>query len=588
MSSGQGPVVPEQEHDQENDTSAPGTIPAFPVRLDFEAIFHSSPNAYMVLDRNLKFVAANDSYLRSVGGARWEDIQGRNLFDAFPSNPDDPDDIGVRQVRASLHRVLEKREMDHLAVVPYTIPVRTAEGVVQEERYWSATHSPILDEQGEVAYILQHTVDVTELQQMKKALRAAEAASTGNIPAEQVEQGVFRRAQLVQAANQILETELRHFLKLFEQAPGFLAILTGPNHVFSLVNAAYSQLVGHREVIRKPLREALPEVKGQVFVELLDQVYTSGEPYVGRAMRILLQRRPGAPLDKVYVDFVYQPIFEQDGAISGIFVQGHDVTEEVRAHEELKQLNSTLEQRVKQRTEALEARNNELQQFAYIASHDMQEPLRKIQTFADLARTDFGDLLGQEGCFYLERIEDAAGRMSQILSDLLTFSRLATRQEPVTWTSVQEIMRAVLTDLDMTITQTSATIEVNGDTRFQADTNQLRQLLNHLVINAIKFKRPDVPPSIRIFCDGTDPEGKFCRITVEDNGIGFDEKYAERIFQPFERLHGKAAYPGTGMGLAICKRITERHRGTIRAESTPGKGSRFIVHLPIRHLDEPS
>lgn len=256
--------------------------------------------------------------------------------------------------------------------------------------------------------------------------------------------------------------------------------------------------------------------------------------------------------------------------------------EALRSQEKvLREINRTLEQRVEQRTKALEKRNYELQQFAYVASHDMQEPLRKIQTFADLTRSDFAEQLGDEGLFYLDRMQNAAARMTQILQDLLAFSRVATHQQPFTWTSVGAVMDIVLADLDLVIEKTGATIEVDADVTLKADVNQLRQLLNHLVMNAIKFRRDNVPLIVRVTADRSGGEKPLSRLIVEDNGIGFDEKYADRIFQPFERLHPKADYPGTGMGLAICRRIVERHGGTIRAESRPGKGSRFIVELPV-------
>ncbi len=555
--------------------------------IDFGALFNSSPNAYMVLDRRLRFVAANDAYLSSVGGVGREEIIGRPLFDAFPGDPDEPDNIGVRQVRASLERVLANGKVDHLAVIPYTIPVHTPGGVRNTERYWSATHTPILDDRGDVAYVLQHTVDVTELQQMKQALRAAEAAldADGRLPHEQIEEGVFRRAQIVQEANQTLEAERRRFQILFEQAPGFIAVLAGPQHVFSLVNAAYYQMVGHRDIVGKAVAQALPEVTEQGFIELLDEVYTTGEPFVGRGVQLYLERTPGAPLDEVYVDFLYQPIVEPDGSISGIFVQGHEVTDQLRAQEELRQLNSTLEQRVQQRTVELELRNRELQEFAYVASHDLQEPLRKIHSFADLLVAEHAASLDEQARSYLGRLQHAALRMSNLISDLLAFSRVQTRGDTFARVDLGQVAQEVLVDLEEAVREAKAGVDVGPLPEVEADATQMRQLLQNVIGNALKYRRADVPLRVQVggrVEAGAEASPSVAVIEVADNGIGFEEKYLDRIFTPFQRLHGRGVYGGTGMGLAICRRIVERHGGAITARSSPGAGSVFEIRLPVR------
>jgi PAS domain S-box-containing protein len=289
---------------------------------DFEAIFESSPNPYMVLDRELRFVAANRAYLRATG-SELDALIGRHLFDAFPHDPHDPRNENARRLRESLERVLVSRAPDVIAFIPYRVPRQRNGGVTLEERFWSATHTPILDEHGEVRLILQHTVDVTEL-------KVQEAGSD-----RRDELGVLQRARRVQEEHQ-------HLRRLFEQAPGFVAVLTGANHVFELVNAAYRQLIGHREVSGKPVREALPEVEGQGFIEMLDEVFAAGKPFVGRGLAVRLERHAGAPLEEVFVDFVYQPIVDASGRVTGIFVQGHDITAQKQLEAEREAL---LEQR---------------------------------------------------------------------------------------------------------------------------------------------------------------------------------------------------------------------------------------------------
>lgn len=264
-----------------------------------------------------------------------------------------------------------------------------------------------------------------------------------------------------------------------------------------------------------------------------------------------------------------------------------DVTDQRQAEEALREMNALLESRIAERTRELEQRNQTLQNFAFAASHDLQEPLRKVQTFASLIQTDHGNTLDPDVTQYLDRIEKAAARMSLLLNDLLAYSRIHTQAKTRQLVRVEELIREVLSDLDMIIEQTGAHIEVEDDVEIEVDPDQLRQVLNHLVLNAVKFQAPGSRPHIRITANReTRSSGKgVCRIVVTDNGIGFDMKYAKKVFEPFQRLHGRHDYPGTGMGLAICQRIVEQHQGTIRAEGRPGKGSRFIVEFPASDVE---
>jgi signal transduction histidine kinase len=263
-----------------------------------------------------------------------------------------------------------------------------------------------------------------------------------------------------------------------------------------------------------------------------------------------------------------------------------------QAEDELRETNRTLERRVRERTADLEARNRELQSFAYIASHDLREPLRKIQTFAGLLRDDAADRLEEEERHFLGRMESAAARMDGFLRDLLAFSRVATHTASPDPVRLDEVIRDVLEDYDLLIHETRAEVLTDAAVALLADRRQLRQLVAHLIGNALKFRREAAPPRLHIHATienggvRADGGGRVCRITVEDEGLGFDEKYAERIFEPFQRLHGRGVFEGTGMGLAICRRIVERHGGTITAESVPGEGSRFIVLLPV-HQERP-
>ncbi len=239
------------------------------------------------------------------------------------------------------------------------------------------------------------------------------------------------------------------------------------------------------------------------------------------------------------------------------------------------------EMQLQQMADKLKLRNNELQDFAYIASHDLQEPLRKVQMFGDLLNEEFGSQLGDRGSDYIRRMRSSAARMQTLISDLLNLSRVATQGQDFLPVDLDKVLEDVLSDLEFVSQQQHVQFEVTALPVIEADATQMRQLFQNLISNAIKFHRPDVAPLLHISAEKAESSGQ-CRIVVEDNSIGFDSQYAERIFLPFQRLHTRQDYSGSGMGLAICRKIIERHNGQIYAQSTLGQGSRFIITLPLK------
>jgi light-regulated signal transduction histidine kinase (bacteriophytochrome) len=274
------------------------------------------------------------------------------------------------------------------------------------------------------------------------------------------------------------------------------------------------------------------------------------------------------------------------------------IEEKDRLYEEMRQQKEALqvsEERSRNYAGQLERSNRDLQEFAYVASHDLQEPLRKILAFGDRLTTHYKAALDETGQDYLARMLDASRRMQILINDLLTYSRVATQAQPFVRVDLARVAADVVADLEHRIEQAKGRVEIGPLPTIDADPTQIHQLLQNLVGNALKFHRPDAPPVVKVYAheggergarngerqEATLDASRFT-LHVEDNGIGFDPKYTDRIFKPFQRLHSRNDYEGAGMGLAICRRIVERHDGIITAVSAPGQGATFIVTLPLR------
>ncbi|MCB0323034.1 MAG: HAMP domain-containing protein [Bdellovibrionales bacterium] len=233
--------------------------------------------------------------------------------------------------------------------------------------------------------------------------------------------------------------------------------------------------------------------------------------------------------------------------------------------------------------EALRRSNAELSEFAHIASHDLQEPLRKIQTFGDRLKVKCGPELSPDAMRYLERTDAAAGRMRNLIDDLLALSRVMAKGKEFGAVELRPLLLEVLDALSERIREESADVQCRELPTVYGDRSQLFRLFQNLIGNALKYHRPDIAPKIVIYAeqDAASPTSEFTTILIEDNGIGFDQQYAEQIFKPFHRLHSREAYPGTGIGLAICQKIVERHGGTIAARGVEDRGACFLLRLPV-------
>lgn len=244
--------------------------------------------------------------------------------------------------------------------------------------------------------------------------------------------------------------------------------------------------------------------------------------------------------------------------------------------------------RIKNLADELTRSNQDLEQFAFVASHDLQEPLRKIRSFGGLLADELKDNQQEDVVFYIERMQNAAERMQKLISDLLIFARASRKNSGIEKISLQELISTVVDDLSDSITLSNSTINYKKLGSLEANETSLRQLFQNLISNSIKFRKADHPAVITISSKNVTMNdnlriGKKIRaieITVEDNGIGFDQKYAEKVFTIFSRLHGKSKFDGTGIGLAICKKVVDLHHGIISVKSKEGVGTTFKVILP--------
>ncbi len=345
----------------------------------------------------------------------------------------------------------------------------------------------------------------------------------------------------------------------------------------TFVNPAAARITGWK------VEELIGRLEQEVFYRT--ESAENGGASVGKNGEVLpeqvFHRKDGASFP---VEYVRTPILENNKQMGAVVIF-KDITERKRTEETLARKAAEL------------ARSNaELEQFAYVASHDLQEPLRKIRAFGDRLKSkmDAGTL--GEGRDYLERMQSAAARMQTLINDLLTFSRVISTTQPFVPVDLGALTKEVLGDLEVRIEQTKAKVEVGELPTIDADPMQIRQLLQNVIGNALKFKKPDGTPEVKIqaqiikqpFASSSEPtpDDEVCELTIQDNGIGFDEKYTDKIFAMFQRLHGRNEFEGTGVGLAVCRRITDRHGGTINANSKPGEGATFIIRLPVHQAKQ--
>lgn len=389
------------------------------------------------------------------------------------------------------------------------------------------------DESGNPLYRVGSVRDIGEQKQMEEALRESE--------------GQYR--------------------SIFENSSdGILVMIPSEGRILSANPAACRMLGRTEEQICREGKENLIDTTDPRFREFMKEREHTGKT----RKEIFLKKSDGTRLPCEASSAMFEG---RDGTLRSILIL-RDISDRKRAEKKIKAYMTKLEQS-----------NQALQDFASIASHDMQEPLRKVMAFGSRLKNRYSSSLGEEGKDYLDRMLNATVRMQNLLQSLLEYSSVTTQAKPFREVNLNDVLQEVLSDLEIRIEQTGGRVEVSELPILQADLSQMQQLFQNLLCNALKFHKQGETPIVKVYGQSV-PDAPGCyEIRVEDNGIGFDEKYLGRIFSPFQRLHGRSSeYEGTGMGLAICKKIVERHGGSIQAKSEPGKGSTFLVTLPIERL----
>lgn len=660
-------------------------------------LFEARPGISVLLlpdEPRYTIVAVSHDFLRTSGMKRSE-VVGRSLFEIFPENPEHPEATDTQNIRTSFQHVLQHKEPHRTARLRYD--TLTAEGTYAR-KYWKMENAPVAGPGGEVRYIIHTSEDITTQVNAEQRLES------------------FRE----------METAYR----LFMLAPVIINILRGSDYIIELANEGMLQVWGKgRDVIGKPLLQVVPELAGQGFIELMDNVRHSGQPYYAYEVPATLVRQGKAEL--LYFDIVYQPFYENGSTTTaaGVISVAHDVTSQVEARrlieesrqdlqlaievaelgtfqvdlpaytgtyskrvmdwfgfseplldmhtvfgaihpddqgrvvdaiqhsitseevsrhdvtyrvvhpkkgtvqhlrsigkaffnnegkayairgiiqdvtpqveyqQKMEESEALLQQRVDERTRELESLNTELkrsndnlEEFAYAASHDMKEPIRKINFFADRLQRDLGGALTEDQARLFERMQGASRRMATLIDDLLTYSHISKGVSHTETVDLNVKVQMVLEDLELEIEEKEAAITTDRLPTIRGHKRQMQQLFQNLIGNALKYSQPGVPPEIRIRyqevsraevpASGSVEKGaeRYHQVEISDNGIGFSQEDADRIFNVFTRLHGHTEYKGSGVGLSIARKVAANHGGLITAQSAPGAGATFRLLLPV-------
>lgn len=540
-----------------------------------EAIIATIHEPMLVLDKHFNVKSANKSYYKKFSTTK-EETEGQSLFK-----------LGMNQWNIpKLHKLLQElvsknKHFENLEI--------TSEFHEKGERTLLINANRLVQKIHGEKLILLAIKDITEARNLAIELQLKE------------KQALIKQLNNEKKALSLIEESEKRYNMLIMKSPFAISILKSREMIITLANDSMKEMWGKGKYIEgKELTKVLPELKGQPFPELLDKVYTSGVPFYGNEMSILVNHK--GKIKQSYFNFIYQPYLEADETISGVTIIAYDVTAQVVAKKQIEKAHmeqkDELEKAVKRRTKQLiqknlelESANKDLTTFTYVSSHDLQEPLRKIQNFVSYILKKEYENLSEEGKGYFIRMQETAKRMQALIEDLLVYSQAKSTEHTFEKVNLNDIINEVKKYFEELITEKKAVITVRGLGEMSILSFQFRQLLQNLIGNSLKFSKQDTPPRISI--TGKIVKGKelqlpnlsnkinYHHIIFSDNGIGFDPKYKHRIFEVFQRLHSYEEYKGTGIGLAICKRIIENHNGSISATGKINKGARFDIYIPV-------
>jgi PAS domain S-box-containing protein len=392
----------------------------------------------------------------------------------------------------------------------------------------------------------------------------------------------------VMSRNRLEASEAR-FRNVIEEATVGTALFEGPRFQLTLVNDHMLKLWQRdRSIVGKELLDFMPELKNQPFPGFLKHVYEAGIMHSENDALVQIVRN--GSMEQLYMDYSYKALRNIDGQVYAILVSAADVTERFFARRKLEEsenrlrsLSQKLEDEVRARTSELTKSNEDLQQFAHVASHDLKEPVRKIRTFATRLNEESGDLLNHRSKVYIEKIQQSTERMVTMIDGVLAYSSLSSEASKNEMVNLNHVFDNIKNDLEVLISEKGVELSIGNLPTIEAAPVLIYQLFYNLINNSIKFSATDTRRRIQVKSEFFSGNGKEAvRVIVSDNGIGFDQKFAATIFNTFTRLNSKDKYEGTGLGLALCRKIVERHKGSIEAHGEKGKGATFVITLPIK------
>jgi len=500
----------------------------------YDSITNNTPDLVYVFDPAYTFTYANKALL-NMWGKTAEDAIGRGLREN-----------GYEEWHALLH----EREIDEVIAAKKSI--RGTVSFPHAElgsRVYDYILVPVVNELGEVEAVAGTTRDITDLK--------------------------YTEGKLQQSENRLKS--------MIDQTPTPTLVLMGDDLVITQINKTMLRMIGFgEEVIGMPLLRLMPELAGQYIWKQVMKVYEEGINF-DQSEVLVTHKRTGV-MQEYYYNIAYRPLTE-NGRITGMIQVAIDVTEQVMARKKLEALSETLEKQVNERTRELQRSNDDLQQFAHVASHDLREPVRKIKVFTSRLVMQLEGKLDESSKMFFDKIEGATDRMFTMIEGVLTYSTVNAvmqKPEPV---DLNEVIRNIESDLEVTLQKKGGHIQFQNLPILEGAPVLFYQLFYNLINNSIKFAKTGLPPRITLSAETSSQNGRnFSTITLQDNGIGFEPEHEKLIFETFSRLNSKDKFEGTGLGLSLCKKIVERHGGTISAKGSPD-GAEFSITLPLQQRE---